>query len=194
MSSKHIDPADALKSVIAAINDLEPQMREWVLQSAASMWQIRMNPAPPLDPQGAASSSGLALGQANGDVASALSRKDVRAFIRLKKPETDVERVACLGYFLAKTAGAPGFTAKDVKQAHIDSGGSAINLPRALDNATRGAKYLSSRGPREKQLTTLGEDVVEALPNREAVNLLKQKPARKRKVQSKVGKKRGASR
>jgi hypothetical protein len=189
MSSKSIDPAEALKSVIAAIRDLEPTMRNWVLQSAANMWQITVNPA-----MGATGATGNPVinsiaGNPSPDVATALAAKDVRAFIRLKKPDTDIERVACLGYFIVKTTGAAGFSAKEVKQAHVDSGGSAMNFPRALDNATRRSKYLSNRGPREKQLTTLGEDVVEALPNREAVANLKHKPARKRKAAKRTAKK-----
>jgi hypothetical protein len=77
--------------------------------------------------------------------------------------------VACLVYFITKTTGQPGCTSQAISTAHTESGGSTINMHRALDNATRRSKYLSSRGAREKQLTTLGEDVVEALPSREAV-------------------------
>ncbi len=100
---------------------------------------------------------------------TAITRKDPRAFIRLKKPTTDVQRVACLGYYLVQTTGQQGFTSKAISTAHTDSGGSNVNITRALDNATRAAKYLSNRGPREKQLTTLGEDVVNALPDQAAV-------------------------
>jgi hypothetical protein len=81
----------------------------------------------------------------------------------------------------------------DVQALHTESGGSNINLPRALDNATRKSKYLAKRGPREKQLTPLGEDIVEALPDQGAVTAAEEAarhPRRGRKRQkAKKGKK-----
>lgn len=62
-------------------------------------------------------------------------------------------------------------------------------MTRALDNATRAAKYLSNRGPREKQLTTLGEDVVNALPDQAAVKALEDAAKGGRGKRSKKGKK-----
>jgi hypothetical protein len=105
----------------------------------------------------------------NNDVQTAIANKDPRAFMRAKRPETDVQRVACIGYYLAQTTGQPGFSSQDVSAAYTDSGGSKINMTRALDNATRKAKFLSNRGPRVKQLTPLGEDIVEALPDQQTV-------------------------
>lgn len=83
-----------------------------------------------------------------------------------------MQRMACLGYYLVHTTGQPGFTSKDISAVHTDSGGSKINLTRALDNATRQSKYISARSGREKQLTTLGEDIVNALPDQEAVKVI----------------------
>jgi len=60
-------------------------------------------------------------------------------------------------------------------------------MPRALDNATRRAKYISNRSAKEKQMTPLGEDVVEALPNRDAVAAIISE-ARKRTPRKKAGK------
>jgi len=123
------------------------------------------------------------------DVQEAIANKDTRTFIRIKRPTTDVQRVACLGYFLVHTTGQQGFSSKDVGKAHTDSGEPSINMARALDNATRRAKYLSNRGPREKQLTTLGEDIVIALPDQEAVkaaeSAAKNRTKRRVKKQSK---------
>lgn len=173
MQAKQQDPTSALVTVVKALESLADADRQWVLQSAANRWNVvvhgggggqdgrTLRPAGGLAPMGGGALS------ADGD--SAIAKKDARAFVRIKRPETDVQRVACLGYFLTQTTGKPGFSSKDVSKAHTDSGGSSINMTRALDNATRKAKYLSNRGPREKQLTTLGEDVVVALPDQAAV-------------------------
>lgn len=168
MAAKKQDPTGALVAVVKALEPLADAEKHWVLQSAASRWSLNVQGQAAgsggLLP-GAAAGLGAAPGGAPADVQSAIAKKDARAFIRIKRPTTDVQRVACLGYFLVQTTGQPGFSSKDVGKAHTDSGGSSINMTRAIDNATRQAKYLSNRGPKEKQLTTLGEDVVVALPD-----------------------------
>jgi hypothetical protein len=174
MATKKQDSTGALVAVVKALEPLSDADKQWVLQSAASRWTLSIQLS---DPRSGIVAPGVGIAGAGRlhssvtgtDVQTTITKKEPRAFIRLKKPTTDVERVACLGYYLLKTTGLPGFTSKDISQAHVDSGGSAINMTRALDNATRQSRYLSSRGKREKQLTTLGEDVVEALPNREAL-------------------------
>lgn len=193
MATKRKNPADALKLVIAAVDSLDVNGKQWVLQSAASLWNVTLQL-----PAAIGGGSDVArVGAANAsrtlggsDVDAAIANNDPRSFVRLKKPTTDVERVACLGYYLLKTTRQPGFSRKDITKAHVDSGGSAINMTRALDNATRQSKYLSNRGPREKQLTTLGEDVAEALPSREGVAAAEEaaKSIRKRKGKRKARK------
>jgi hypothetical protein len=169
--------------------------RQWVLQSAASRWSVSIL-APTANSGGGPSlGAGGGLGAVSGapsaaDVQSAITKKDARAFMRVKQPATDVQRIACLGYFIVQTSGNLGFSSKDVARAQTDSGGSSINLTRALDNATRKAKYLSNRGPKEKQLTTLGEDVVVALPDQEAVKAIEARAKGRGKGRAKKSKKR----
>jgi hypothetical protein len=180
------DPASALVTVISVLEPLTDSEKKWVLQSAAARWMLTVQSQAAGEGGDAATSFQLGesgrqtIGQ-NGDLQSAISKNDPRAFIRLKKPTYDTQRVACLGYFHMKTTGSQGFSSKDIRRLQTDSGGSKINLTRALDNATRQAGYLSNRGPREKQLTTLGEDLVEALPDQEAVAALERDARRPRK-------------
>ena len=175
MTVKKNDSTGALVAVIAALEPLNDTDRHWVIQSAASKFTLTVQTAAGGAQSGAATPSittAPAAGAAPTDVQAAITKKDSRAFIRIKKPVTDVQRVACIGYYLVQTSGQQGFTSKALATAHTDSGGSKINMPRALDNATRRAKYLSNRGPREKQLTTLGEDVVNALPDQATVKII----------------------
>jgi|SRR5438067_8966352 len=177
MTAKKNDSTGALVTVVAALEALNDADRNWVLQSAASKFTLTLQAAAGAGQAGAGIANTVTAAPLVGpattaDVQAAITRKDARAFIRLKKPTTDVQRVACLGYYLVQTTGQHGFTSKAISTAHTDSGGSSINMTRALDNATRQAKYLSNRGPREKQLTTLGEDVVDALPDQAAVKAI----------------------
>lgn len=173
MATKKTDSTTALVTVVGALDSLQDDKdRQWVLQSAASKFNVTLS-TPNTDGQGGNRAATGVLGTgAVADVQAAIAKKDPRDFIRIKRPATDVQRVACLGYYLVHTTGQPGFTSKDVATAHTNSGGSKINLTRALDNATRKSKYISNRSSREKQLTTLGEDVVNALPDQEAVKTI----------------------
>lgn len=170
MSASKADSTAALVAVVKALEPLTEHERSWVLQSAATRWG-NAAPISPISGQGTGAQlppTGSLL-SASGDTQSALASQNVRSFVRLKQPANDVQRVACLVYFLTHTQNKLGFTSKEITQAHTDSGGSAINMTRALDNATRQTRYLSSRGRKEKQLTPLGEDAVNALPSQEAV-------------------------
>jgi len=171
MAEKKTDSTAALVVVVKALENLSVEDRQWVLQSAASRWNTNYNITANMG--GFAVSANAVTGVQNANhvvpAKSAAEMQNVRAFIRAKNPKTDVQRVACLVYYLTQTTGQLGFSSKDINQAHVDSGGSKINMTRALDNATRQSKYISSRGSNEKQLTTLGEDVVAALPDQAAV-------------------------
>jgi hypothetical protein len=170
MAAKKSDSTSALVTVVKALEALDETGRQWVLQSAANRWTLSLQLPSPAGGGNPGGGGGTPNGANAADAQSAIVRKDARSFIRAKKPASDVERVACLGYYLLKTTAQPGFTSKDLAAAHTDSGGSKINMPRALDNATRQSKFLSNRSRSEKQLTTLGEDVAEALPDRDRVN------------------------
>ena len=199
--AKSVNAAGALVAVIDALEPLDDRDRQWVLQSAASRWSLVLPSSNTVVSGGGAVASPGALASGanpamhqNSDVLAAISKNDARGFMRLKKPATDVQRVACLGYYHLKTTGQHGFTSKDILKLNTDSGGTKFNLTRALDNATRRSKYLASRGGKDKQLTTLGEDIVEALPSQEAVaaaeeaarNSSKGKKRVKKKVKTKA--------
>jgi len=58
------------------------------------------------------------------------------------------------------------------------------NPSMAVENSTKQNKFLSSVGQGNKQITALGEDVVDALPNEEAVKsaLANQRKPRKKRA------------
>jgi len=187
------DPANVLMTVISALSPLAEADRQWVLQSATSRWTSTVSPQKMSGTIAGVrslqeSEAGGLHSDPNAEAQSAISKNDPRAFIRIKRPVYDVQRVACLGYFHMKTTGHRGFSSKGILKLHTDSGGSKINLPRALDNATRQSKYLSNRNLREKQLTTLGEDVVEALPDQDTVAKVEEAAKHPRRISRKIKK------
>ena len=91
-----------------------------------------------------------------------------KAFISDKAPKTDVERVACLAYYLAHFRATPHFKAKDITALNIESAHKRFSNPSlSVENATK-MGYLVPSVKGAKQISASGEKFVEALPDREA--------------------------
>jgi hypothetical protein len=188
--TKKTDPVLVLKTVVDALEPLDAPDRQWVLTTAASRWSL---PAPVANPPNTNPNT-LTGGAQSTDVQGVLARKDARGFIRIKRPSNDVQRVACLGYYHVQTGGGTTFTSKELVQLNTASGGTNINIHRAVDNATRRAAYLSTVKGHNKQLTTLGEDVVNALPDQSKVTEIDDEAsARRRGKRRRKGKSKKAS-
>lgn len=167
---------EALGIICEALERVEEPKRLWVLQTAVSRMGAGVQDVAggPSSPPGSVPTplAGLPSG----------ATTSVRNFIRVKRPASDVQHVACLAYFLTHQRQQPEFKKKDIEAVHRESGGPSMDLHRALDNATRFNGYLSPVGGGKKQISTKGEDVVAALPDQEAVKQLENdQPARKRK-------------
>lgn len=92
----------------------------------------------------------------------------VKQFMHDKAPRTDVERVACLAYYLAHYRGSPHVKTKDITALNTESAHRPFsNTAFAVDNATK-TGYLVPSIKGSKQISAYGERFVEALPDREA--------------------------
>ena len=91
-----------------------------------------------------------------------------KEFLRDKQPGSDVERVACLAYYLTHYRETPHFKTVDISSLNIEAAQPKFaNASAAVDNArARGMLVPSTNG--NKQLSALGEKYVELLPDREA--------------------------
>ncbi|MFF4058833.1 hypothetical protein ACFYZ8_23110 [Streptomyces sp. NPDC001668] len=93
-----------------------------------------------------------------------------REFVSRKRPASNVERVACLAYYLDRFRSTPHFRTPDIVDLNTESAGPKFGNPsRDVDNADRGSGFLVTAGKGTKQLSVRGEALVEALPDREAV-------------------------
>jgi hypothetical protein len=90
-----------------------------------------------------------------------------KQFLHDKAPATDVERVACLAYYLAHHRGTAHFQTKDITALNTEAAQRRFsNTAVAVDNATRSG-YLVPSVKGHKQISASGERFVEALPNRQ---------------------------
>jgi hypothetical protein len=97
------------------------------------------------------------------------SASNPKQFMAEKKPASDVERVTCLAYFLTHFRDTPQFKTKDLTALNREAAQPGFsNMTVAARNATQ-QDYLALAGGGRKLITSRGEAVVQALPDRDKV-------------------------
>jgi hypothetical protein len=158
----------ALNEVVAALQRLnDDAVRQRVMHAAAAFFGLsiaavganrvtgRNEPLAILGPS--------ALGSFSED--RSISPKD---FLLQKQPHTEVERVACLAYYLTHYRNIPHFKTIDISKLNSDAAQPKFgNAAQAVENATK-MDYLVPASKGAKQLSAPGELFVQALPDREA--------------------------
>ena len=107
-----------------------------------------------------------------------------KQFLLEKEPKTDVERVACLAFYLTHYHDTPHFKTLDISKLNTEAAQAKFsNAANAVDNATK-LGYLVPATKGNKQLSAIGEQFVQALPDREKAKLAleRRKPRRAGKV------------
>ncbi|QCW77098.1 hypothetical protein EQG64_05000 [Streptomyces sp. S6] len=151
---------DALKSLDG---ERKGRVIKWLVESLAMDVSFRLG-------EESERSVPVAEQERSATISPAHQEVSVRDFISQKKPQSLVERVACLGYYLTHYRDQPHFRAPDIVQLNTDAAAHKFGNPsRDIDNADRQNGYLVTAGSGLKQITPRGEAVVEALPDREAV-------------------------
>ncbi len=151
----------ALSSVLSALDGLGAEDQTWVLDTAASRLSLKMGHRGTRTPGSPRAFSPPQTGGAgNGGTA--------REFVRAKNPRNDVQRIACLAYYLTRYRDTPTFKSRDLTTLNTEAAGPRFNVSRAANNATNQNRYLAAAGSGQKQITPLGEEVVNALPDQTA--------------------------
>lgn len=128
---------------------------------------------------GAAGGAGIG---AAGAAAKLVDSSTPKTFMAGKRPTTDLERVACLAYYLTHHRGTQAFKTKALSELNVEAaGGKFSNISATAQNAARPAHgLLSAAVGGNKQITARGEALVEALPDRDkAKAALDDHPAKK---------------
>lgn len=111
-----------------------------------------------------------------------------KEFIMEKHPQTDVERVACLAYYLANFRDASHFKTIDISKLNTEAAQRKLaNATKAVNNAMAYG-YLAPATKGQKQLSAAGELFVQALPDRDAAKeaIRAARPKRKLKASKKI--------
>lgn len=106
-------------------------------------------------------------------------------FMFQKHSDTAVERIACLAYYLTHYRNTPHFKTIDISKLNTEA--AQTKLSNASDSTSKairaGLLAVAPKGAR--QLSALGEKLVEALPDRDAARALRSKnPSRRTRTKS----------
>ncbi|MDB5905150.1 MAG: polyketide synthase, partial [Betaproteobacteria bacterium] len=159
-----MDDVDALHSVVAILRRLEPEAQRRVLASAEAFLDVPphrtamadVHPDPTLRRRTGESSS-------SGDVALSAN-----TFLDRKRPVSDVDRVACLAYYLTHYEKKAEFRIADLIAINDKAGQNAFyNVRSAIANAvTDGYLIVGISGT--KRISATGDAYVDLLPNVQA--------------------------
>ena len=114
-----------------------------------------------------------------------------KMFMAEKRPKTDMQRVACLAFYLTYHRGVQFFKTRELTELNKEAAQPPMSNPAvAVMNATI-QQYLAMAGGGSKQITSRGEAMVQALPDHEKVKaaLEKHPLARRRRNNSGANKK-----
>lgn len=106
-----------------------------------------------------------------------------REFLAAKSPSTDIERITCLAFYLTHARNMPHFDTKDLSELNTEAAGARFsNASYTASNATKKNGFLTAAPGGKKQITPRGEALVNALPDRQAVEAaLEAMPGRPRR-------------
>ncbi|MGH8337120.1 MAG: hypothetical protein ACRETL_09955 [Gammaproteobacteria bacterium] len=156
--------ASALTQVLEILRKLGPEGRKRVIDTLVTFFQMVKSPSQYSREDSVSSSSPASFTEDRS-----LSPKE---FLLEKDPKTDVEKVACLGFYLTHYRGMPHFKTIDISKLNTEAAQIKFsNAAVSVNNATL-QNYLTGAGKGTKQLSAFGERFVLALPDREAAKVV----------------------
>lgn len=171
-ASKAIDEAAALNSLVSALATLDQVARIRLLRTVSTFFELS-----PTDiyPEVASVQKGVTFGGVESERGAGASPSfsedrsmSAKAFLLEKRPQSDVERIACLAYYMTHYRDEPHFKTLDLSKLNTEAAQIKLSNPtRAVDNATT-SHFLIPAGQGKKQLSAIGEVYVQSLPDRAA--------------------------
>ncbi len=103
-----------------------------------------------------------------------------------KQPQTDVERVACLAYYLTHYRDTPHFKTLDLGKLNTEAAQPKFSNSTYASNNALKMGYLAPATKGQRQLSAAGEQFVTALPDRDAARSAMAKARPRRHARKKI--------
>ncbi|MFZ2227163.1 MAG: hypothetical protein WA090_05175 [Candidatus Nanopelagicaceae bacterium] len=171
----------ALQSIIKALEDQDPEARSRIFSAAATFLEIPSGNTPQVR---RTSNLNEHFGNAEPYPSfSADNSMSPKEFMYQKQPNSDVERIASLAFYLTHYRDTPHFKTIDLSKLNTEAAQPRFSNATVSANNAIKAGYLISLNKGQRQLSAVGERFVNALPDREAARsvLAASRPRRKQK-------------
>lgn len=166
---------EALGKVLSALEPLTSDQMKFVLKTAADRLGFNIPMKATGQPQGAdgALIGSMAEEARPNDENLSITNMTPKAFIKAKQPDSDVLRATCLAYYLTHARNQVHFKTEDIVALNTEAAYQNFgNALKTVNNAMARSRFLAPAGSGKKQITTHGEDVVNALPDQATVKTL----------------------
>ena len=176
------DEPDVLRAVMDALDQVDVEGRERILRYVSDYFGLDVSDGP----RPAPSQPSIIVSTSKDDRQPTFADRAVlspKEFIHEKQPQTGVERVACLAYYLAHYRDTPHFQTIDISKLNTEAAQLKFaNAANSVSNAIESG-LLVPAGKGKKQISAVGERFVDALPDREDVKVAldRMRPRRGRK-------------
>jgi hypothetical protein len=161
------DDAEVLSEIIALMKQLDSDARQRVFQTVGTFFQMGEGPIRPTPSVNTRTPSDYQTTDVSSSEPSFSADRapKPKQFLGEKQPRTDVERVACLAFYLTHYRDMPEFTTLDISKLNTEAAQRKLsNAAAALNNASQYG-YLVPAGKGTKQISAAGERYVQALPD-----------------------------
>lgn len=109
-----------------------------------------------------------------------------KEFLLRKQPKTNVERIACLAYYLAHCRDIHEFKTIDISKLNTEAAQTKLtNASQAVNDAVK-TGYLAAANRGMRQLSAHGEQYVETLPDRDAAKKVKPQMTKRARKKNRV--------
>ena len=166
IDNRTTDEPDALRAVIDAMNQVDMEGRERIHRYVADYFGLDASNGPRPDASQQSINVNTSADDRQPTFADrpSLSPKD---FLHEKHPRTDIERVACLAYYLAQYRDTPHFKTIDISKLNTDAAQRKFTNPAQSVKNAIAAGLLVPAGKGARQISANGERFVDALPDRD---------------------------
>jgi hypothetical protein len=167
---------ELVAQVVKLLEPLTPQEQTHILQTVLTWLHLKDAPIQVQQPQQISPDSQSRPTSSDKYPFSGRTEISPKEFILEKEPKTDLERLTCLGYYLTHYRNHPYFKTEDLSKLNTDAAQRQFsNAAYTAKNAVRDGYFVQAPKKGFRQLSALGEQYVQALPDREAATKLRQR-------------------
>lgn len=158
--------ATALSMIIDVLSRLDDASRTRVLKSVYTFFHVSVD-SESTAPNARVESQPSQPQQTRPSFSEDLSPSP-KQFLFEKQPQTDVERIACLAYYLTHFRDTPHFKTLDLAKLNTEAAQPKFSNTAYAANNAANSGYLAPATKSTRQISAAGEQFVMALPDRTA--------------------------